>query len=127
MNVMDIDNVYKQIDEQRSVLIALLNQAKKNPISPNRLSDVCMKLSILNELLGGFVADLKRDQLDKEAELYDQYSSKSATYANNMARIGSKDERYRFMKADTKHSDLWKLISMAQSHIRAEGEERKAM
>jgi trans-aconitate methyltransferase len=125
---MTINEVYGQIDEQRGVLVNLLNMAKKNPISPNRLSDVCMKLGILNELLGGFVPDLKMAQLAKEEEMFKDAKEnlkKSDTAAKELARWGSKAERLAFEKADMKHTDLWKLISMAQSHIRAEGEERK--
>lgn len=126
---ISIDDVYAQIDEQRAVLINLLNISRKSPISPSRLSDVCMKLSILNELLGGFLSELKGKQLDREAELFKEAkdSGSSDTGANAHARINSVEERKAFDKADVKHSDLWKLISMAQSHIRAEGEERKGI
>ena len=126
---MTIEQVYKQIDEQRAVLIKLLNQAKVNPISPQRLSDVCMKLGILNEVLGGFVADLKKAQLDKEADVLQAALSvgTSVTGANSLSRTQSAQERYEFMKADTRHSDLWKLISMAQSHIRAVGDGMKGV
>ena len=126
---MTIEQVYKQIDEQRAVLIKLLNQAKVNPISPQRLSDVCMKLGILNEVLGGFVADLKKAQLDKEADVLQAALSvgTSVTGANSLSRTQSAQERYEFMKADIRHSDLWKLISMAQSHIRAVGDGMKGV
>lgn len=127
--VISIDDVYAQIDEQRAVLINLLNISRKTPISPSRLSDVCMKLSILNELLGGFLSELKGAQLDKESELFQAAKSEGAsdTGAISTARMNSVAERKAFEKADIKHTDLWKLISMAQSHIRAEGEERKGM
>lgn len=123
-----IENVYKQIDEQRAVLVTLLNQSRSNPIPPNRLSDVCMKLSILNELLGGFIAELKANQLNKEKEEYTKAISdgKTATFASSNSRLNSIDERQAYEMAFTRHKDLWNLISMAQTHIRAEGEERKA-
>jgi hypothetical protein len=124
---ISIEQVYEQIDEQRAVLVKLLNQAKNNPIAPNKLSDVCMKLAILNELLGGFVADLKQAQLLKEQEISNSGKALdlSATAITNLMRTGSIEERYAFDKADIKHSDLWKLISMAQSHIRSTADEMK--
>lgn len=129
MASVTLQGVYDQIDEQRSVLIKLLNMSKKNPISPNQLSDVCMKLSILNELLGGFLADLKLAQLASEAQIFGtaKEGGASDTGATSQARLGSVIERAEYEKAEVKHSDLWKLISMAQTHIRAEGEERKGI
>lgn len=126
---MKLESIYKQIDEQREALVRLLNISKKNPIPPNRLSDVCMKLSILNELLGGHIPELKAKQLEKERKVFEEVrdDGKSATEAREAARHQSSQERFVFEKADTKHSDLWKLISMAQSHIRAEGQEQKGL
>jgi hypothetical protein len=124
-----VEQVYNQIDEQRALLIKLLNQSSKSPISPARLSDVCVKLAILNELLGGFIPELKQAQLEAEKAAFTtaKDDKKSDTAAKEMARWQTHKERRAFEEADVKHSDLWKLISMAQSHIRAEGEERRNM
>lgn len=126
---MTVKEVLDQIDEQRTVLIKLVNRASKNPVPPNKLSDVGIKLSTLNELLGGHLAKLKRQQIEKEREIFNaaKAEGKTDTAANAAARFGTVKERYAFETVDNKHSDLWKLISMFQSHIRAEGEERKAM
>jgi hypothetical protein len=127
MPVPTINEIYVQIEEQRSVLIELLNISRTTPISPSRLSDVCMKLAVLNEMLGSFISELKAVQLEAEKQAYlnAKASGVSDTGANNMARLNTIDERQNYEKAFTKHRDLWSLISMAQSHIRAEGDERK--
>jgi hypothetical protein len=54
-----LEQIYLQINEQRAILVHLLNMSKQNPLPPNKLSDVCMKLGILNELLGEHVVDFK--------------------------------------------------------------------
>lgn len=125
---MSPEKVLEQIDEQRTILIKMLNMAKKTPLPPNRLSDVCTKLAILNGLLGGFVAQLKSEQLVAEREAYDRAKKAggSDTKAIAESRWGTIKERERFTKIETAHKDLWKLISMAQSHIRAEGQEQKS-
>lgn len=126
---MTVQEILEQIDQQRTVLIKLVNRASKNPVPPNKLSDVGIKLSTLNELLGGHLARLKRQQIEKEREVFNQAKAegRSDTAAYTAARFGAIKERHAYEVVDQKHSDLWKLISMAQSHIRAEGEERKAM
>lgn len=125
-NTMEITQVYVQIEEQRDILVKLLNS--RNPVSPNKLSDVCTKLAILNGLLGDFIPGLKMAQLDGEKAIYQAHidAGDSATAANSAARTHTIQVRRDFETADIKHSDLWKLISMAQSHIRAVGDERKA-
>ena len=129
MSNITIDKVYAQIDEQRGVLIQLLNMARKTPIAPNMLSDVCMKLSILNEMLGEYLSVFKTAQIDAEQVIFQAAKDEgvSDTGASTKARMGTARERAQYEKAKTKHDDLWKLISMAQTHIRAEGEERKGM
>lgn len=124
---MTPQKVFTQIEEQRNVLISMLNMSKKNPIPPNRLSDVCMKLAILNELLGGFLPDLKMKQIEAEKAAFKKArdDGASATEAKEASRTKSAKARKDFEEVDIKHSDLWKLISMAQSHIRAEGQEQK--
>lgn len=123
---MKIEQIYAQIEEQRDILVKLLNA--KNPVSPNKLSDVCVKLAILNGLLGDNIPGLKQDQVLAEKIVYTtaKKGGLSDTGANAVARQDTSVERYNFETADIKHSDLWKLISMAQSHIRAVGDERKA-
>lgn len=123
---MDIKQIYAQIEEQRAILVQLLNS--RNPVSPNKLSDVCTKLAILNGLLGDKLPALKMVQLEAERTQYllSKKTGVSDTGANATARINTVTERNDYETADIKHSDLWKLISMAQSHIRAVGDERKA-
>lgn len=125
---MNLDQTYVQIEEQRDILVKLLNQSAKNPVSPNKLSDVCTKLAILNGLLGDKIPGLKVAQLEAEKSIYNAHiaAGDSATAANAAVRTNTIQARLAYETADTKHSDLWKLISMAQSHIRAVGDERKA-
>lgn len=129
MAKMTIQQVYSQIDEQRRILIVLLNRSTNTPVAPNLLSDVCMKLAILNELLGGFVVDLKYAQLEAEKVAFQIAKDEGAsdTGATQTARLQTSKERHAYEKASVKHKDLWSLISMAQSHIRAENEERRGM
>ncbi len=124
---MTITDIYQQLEEQQQVLVKLLNASARTPVAPNQLSDVCTKLSILNGLLGSYIPILKEKQLDKEQFVYLAAinEEKSATAANNEARIQSRAERKDHDIAKIKHDDLWKLISMAQSHIRALNDERK--
>lgn len=123
---MIIGNIYSQIDEQREVLVQLLNA--KNPIAPTRLSEVCMKLSILNELLGDHLADLKSKQLNKEKQVYGTaIAGMSATAANTASRHDSIEERQAYERAYIRHTDLWKLISMAQTHIRSVSDSTKGI
>ena len=115
----DINQIYTKIDEQRALLANLM--ASDNPVAPNQLSEVCVKLAVLNELLGGFLPVLKEAQLTKEAAIYKQTKALNGTdtRANAESRLGTLVERKEFETADIKHSDLWKVISMAQSHIKA--------
>lgn len=122
---MNIEQVYAQIEEQRDILVKLLNS--KNPVSPNKLSDVCVKLAILNGLLGDRIPGLKVSQLNAEKIAYINAidSGANVTAANSQVRLRTIKKREAYETADIKHADLWKLISMAQSHIRAVGDERK--
>lgn len=94
---------------------------------PNRISDIATKLAILNELLGGHLARLKEEQILAEKEAFDKARTAGATVTQAQldARAGSASARRKYDEVDIKHSDLWKLISMAQTHIRAEGQEQK--
>jgi hypothetical protein len=124
---MELDNLYIAIEKQRNKLINMLNLDV--PVPPDHLSEVCMKLAILNEMLGDHIPKLKGGQLDAEKAYYDAAKAmeSSDTGASSTARLASKKERAEFMKADIKHSDLWKLISMAQSHIKALTVERSSV
>lgn len=127
MATLTLDKIYQQIDEQRDTLVVLINMSSKSHIPPKQLSETCMKLSILNELLGGFLADLKSVQLEAEARAYAiaKEAGETATGAASTTRLSTNKQRLAYDRADTKHSDIWKVIEMAKTHIRVETDERK--
>jgi hypothetical protein len=124
---MDIEQIYTQMNEQQGILVSLLNS--KTTIPPNKISDVCMKLSVLNGLLGSKIADLKQKQIESEKSAFALAKEKgrSDTAAKEVMRFASIIARKNFEKADTKHTDTWKLISMAQTHIGALRDESKGL
>jgi hypothetical protein len=124
---VNIEQIYIQMNEQQNILVSLLNA--RTTIPPNKISDVCMKLSILNGLLGGKIATLKQKQIqaEKNAFLLCKEQGKTDTAAREFMRFASIIARKEFEMADTKHTDTWKLISMAQTHIGALRDESKGL
>lgn len=127
MAKVTLESVYRQIEEQRETLIRLINLSVKSHVITKQLSETCMKLAILNELLGGFLADLKAVQLEAEARAYAIAKEAGATDtgAGSTTRLSTNKQRLAYDRADTKHSDIWKVIEMAKTHIRVETDERK--
>lgn len=124
---MTHDEIIAQLNDQRKVLVGLLGN--KNPVSPSIISEVALKLSVLNEMLGDHMAKLKLDQLYAEKEAYEKSLSaeKSVSRAKEKSRLDSAKERYEYERVYTKHQDIWKLISVAQTHINAERDEQKGI
>lgn len=122
----DIDKLYETIDKQRQKLIDWLN--RQEPLPPHELSEVCVKLSVLNAMLGEHIPGLKSAQLEAEKAMYDASKALKATdtAATATARLGSLMEREAFSRAEIRHKDLQNLISIAQSHVKALSEEKRS-
>lgn len=126
---MTAEQILKQLSELRQELIDMINSPNPTPLS--EMSELAVKISVLNEMLGEKVVVAKQKQLEAEEhwhnELYQEDENgklPSITSIEREIRNKTRLDRARYDLLKMRHDDIWKVISMCQSHLSAEKNER---
>lgn len=117
--------IIKQLDELRDQAVALINSP--NPVDPVTMSDLDLKLAVLNTMLGDKKSYFKKAQIDAEAKAYRKALEEgmSATAAKESVRHDTSAERTTFEYIETKHRDVWNLSDVIRTYISAKKEDIK--
>lgn len=157
MKRLTLRDIYGQITEQREKLVHLLDNAdmpvspsqisdigEKLSILNGMLGDWVPRLKMAQLTVeriaftyarGGTPTLTEGEEryvtlesvLERTREVMADKKKVSDTGAKEISRLVSAREREHWERAETLHSDIWKLISMSQTHIGAERDERKGM
>lgn len=119
------ESLLSELDEKRSKLIDLINQDGETPVPTSDMSEVMLQLAIINEMLGAHVVIAKGQQIRAEEKAWNDSLEKTATAKAQDVRYKTVGERENFELLHTKHADTWKLLNIAQTHLKNKPEEVK--
>lgn len=117
--------IIKQLDELRDQAVTLINSP--TPVNPVVMSELDLKMAVLNTMLGDKKSYFKKAQIDAEADAYKKAvdSGLSATAAKEQVRHETSAERTTFEYVETKHRDIWNLSDVIRTYISAKKEDIK--
>ena len=126
---MTAEQLLKELSKLRGDLIDMINAPNPTPLT--KMSETAVSISILNEMLGEKVIVAKQKQLEAEEEWHDKLyvededgKMPAVTHVEREIRNKTRLDRARYDLLKTRHDDIWKVISMCQSHLSAEKNER---
>ena len=128
---MDAESILSQLNAERDAATRILQDSaeRSKPIVATELSEIGLRLSVLNGMLGGQLSAYKRRYLEKERDIWSELMEKKTpvTRAQEDKRLAVIEERAAYEHLEARHKDTGNLISVIQTHVRALTEERRGM